>query len=67
MSHNRGVAVALLFIAYVAATRGQNLDLLQPIVRSTPGGDRGYFGYSAVLHKTNDAPAPFRDALENTR
>ena len=69
MSRNRGAALAslLLLTACVAATRAQNLDTLQPIVRSTPGQARGYFGYSAVLHQTSTATNSFGAALANTR
>ena len=45
-----------------------NIDILEPIVRTSPAGETAgdLFGYSATLHQIQ-VPRSFEDALRDTR
>lgn len=60
-------AVILLF-AIVSTVTAQNIDTVEPIVRSVNSLDAyGYFGFSVVLHRVGEGSSTFLEYLQNTR
>ena len=62
--------LCLFLAAFCSDTLAQNVDTLQPIIRSPPGGlqdQRSYFGYSLVLHQVATGASDFQTAVENSR
>ena len=66
---NGAAALAMLVILLVSPGSCQNIDTVQPIVRSVPvdQDNLAFFGYTLVLHQTANNPSTMAAAISGAR